>query len=240
MQRGLLARPPTDDDLARVYHELARLGAPAVGRRAPWPYRAPRRERLLALAAEMSRYDARLLSILLELLVTRWRDANPVWLRDEMHRMRWPQALCVVLEFAKAASRDAELAYFVDYLQRGWGRVDRAERFAIGGERPGSRMAARHLGRNLAAYGRWGFIGTERPTWSATGKQVVGRYDATTRRAILGDLLARQPTLRLADYLDAVDHTITRQQALADLRAHEGLRPIGRGRGARWQLTAGA
>ena len=69
---GLLAHAPLPRELARLYHELARLGAPSVGERQPWRYRPKGREGLLALAGEMLRYDPRLLSILLQLLLEHW------------------------------------------------------------------------------------------------------------------------------------------------------------------------
>jgi hypothetical protein len=83
-------------------------------------------------------------------------------------------------------------------------------------------------------YARWGFLAVERPTIDPHRKTQVGRYDATTRRAILETLLQRSPgAITLTRYLDAVDHTISRQQATADLR-RAGLRAEGHGRGARW------
>jgi len=233
MASGLLRHAPTERELERLYWEFARLGAPSVGRRSPWPYAPRGKEALVGLAGEMLRYDARLLSVLLELVLGHWRELDPLALRDRMHEMRWPQALCVVCDFAREATRDEELRFFAEYVCRGWPRVDPAERFFVEGDKPGSRMAARKLGRNLAPYARWGFIGTERPSADARTKRTIGRYDAVTRRAILGDLVARHGELRLADYLVEIDHSVTRQQALADLRG-AGLVPRGHGRGARW------
>lgn len=232
---GLLAHPPTEAELERLYHELAALGAPSVGRNRPWPYRPRSREALLALAGEMLRYDPRLLSILLQYLLGHWATLHPLQLRISMHQMRWPQALLVVLEFAKTATSDAELRYMADYLCAGFARVDPAERFFLDAERPSSRMAQRALGRNLQAYSRWGFVGHEKPIVDVTTKRTVGRYDAQTRLRILSELAATTGAFSLADYLAAVDHAISRQQALVDLRSIPNLEPTGRGRGARWR-----
>lgn len=229
----LLRHAPTPAELERLYWELGRLGAPSVGRRSRWAYAPEGPEALVALAGEMLRYDARLLSVLLELFMRRWRSLDPLALRDQMHRMRWPQALCVVLEFVREASPDDELRYFADYVTRGWPRIDPTERFFVEGDDPAGRMAARKLGRNLGPYARWGFVGTERPSVDARTKRTVGRYDAATRRRILRELADRGPDVRLADYLDAVDRSVTRQQALADLRS-SGLVLVGHGRGAKW------
>lgn len=229
-----LAHPPTETELERLYYELARIGAPSVGRKRPWPYRPRGLEQLVVLAAEMLRYDPRLLSILLQFLLSAWPRLNPIALREQMRAMRWPQALLVVLEFARAASDDPELRYLCDYLSAGWPRVEPAERFFIDAERPGSRVAMRRIGRNLQAYARWGFVGSEKPTVDAATKRTVGRYDAVTRGRILAELSLRGSDFTLADYLDAVDHAISRQQALMDLKRCPGLVVKGHGRGARW------
>jgi hypothetical protein len=237
--KGLLHHPPSQADLERLYFELAQVGGTSVGRKRPWRYHPATFEALLALAAEMMRYDARLLSILVQLLLARWPEINPVTLRSEMHEMRWPQALLVALEFAKGATDDPEFRYFAEYLTAGFARVEPVERFFMDAERPASRVAERRLGRNLAAYARWGFIGTERPIADPVTKRALGRYDVTTRRAILHSLIERRGELSLADYLDAVDHAISRQQALADLRSSPELRLHGHGRGAKWKLHSG-
>lgn len=234
--KGLLLHPPTQPELERLYFELAQVGGTSVGQKRSWRYRPHSFEALLALACEMLRYDARLLSIMVQLFLLRWRDTHPLLLRDALHSMRWPQALLVVLEFAKEATDDSEFRYYADYLAAGFSRVEPAERFFLDAERPGSRTAERRMGRNLAGYSRWGFVGSERPIADPVTKRALGRYDARTRRAILHDLVERRRELTLADYLDAVDHAISRQQALADLRSSPDLRLEGRGRGAKWRL----
>jgi hypothetical protein len=235
---GLLLHPPTESELARLYFELAQVGASSVGAKRAWPYRHSDIETLLALAGEMLRYDARLLSILLQFLLQQYEHVNPLQLRRHMQRMRWPQALLVVFEFAKSETRDAELRYFADYLAAGFERVEPSERFFFDGERPASRIALRRMGRNLAAYARWGFVGQERPVADPITKRAVGRYDARTRQQILDELIERRGELSLADYLAAVDHAISRQQALADLRHHPRLHLAGHGRGARWRTAS--
>jgi hypothetical protein len=236
--KGLIEHPPTQPELERLYYELARIGATSVGQKRAWSYRPDGLEGLIALAGEMLRYDARLLSILLQFFLAQWHELNPVVLRRHMLTMRWPQALLVVFEFAKAETGDAEFRYFADYVAAGFPRVDPSERFFLDAERPASRIAQRRMGRNLAAFARWGFVGHERPVIDPITKRAVGRYDARTRRVILRDLIERRGELSLAEYLEAVDHAISRQQALADLKRHPGLRSHGHGRGAKWRQSA--
>jgi hypothetical protein len=237
---GLLAHPPTQVELERLYYELALVGAPSVGRKRNWPYRPENREALLVLAAEFLRYDPRLLSILLQFLLGHYRELNPMLIRRWMHRMRWPQALLVLLEFTKIATADQELLHMCNYLAAGFSRIEPDERFFIDAERPGSRMAARGLGRNLDAYGRWGLIGNEKPIVDPVTKRTVGRYGSDTRKRILTDLAATGVEFSLADYLAAVDNAISRQQALKDLQALPGLHSSGHGRGAKWRMKKGA
>ena len=232
---GLLAGAPTQQHLERLYHELARLGAPAVGRRSAWPYHPGSTEELLALAGEMLRYDPRLLTILLQWVLEHWQDLDPQALRRSMRRMRWPQALAVVFEFARAADSNRELGLLADYVTARWPRLDPAEQFFFDAARPGSRMAARSLGRSLSPYTKWGFVGTERPIVDVGTKRAVGRYDRATRLRILDRLLDERQVISLADYLEAVDNAVSRQQARNDLAGHPELTVEGRGRGAHWR-----
>jgi hypothetical protein len=236
--KGLLQHAPTQHELERLYYELAQVGATSIGRKRAWSYKPHSLEALLALAAEMLRYDARLLSILLQLLLSRWSDLNPVRMRAQLHLMRWPQALLVVLEFAKAESSEPEFRHWANYLAAGFARIDPVERFFFDAERPGSRIAQRRMGRNLAAYARWGFVGSERPIADPVSKRALGRYDARTRRDILHELIARRGELTLSEYLDAVDHAVSRQQALADLKSSPELSLHGQARGAKWKLRS--
>jgi len=234
MSAGLLAHPPTPEELQRLYHELALLGAPSVGRRRRWPYRFSSHEELIALSGEMLRYDARLLTILLQLLLTIWPTLDPLELRRQMTMMRWPQSLLVVLEFARICSDDRELRFLADYLAAGRRRIDPPERFFLDDANPASRGAARRLGRNLAPYARWGLIGTERPVADMATRRPLGNYDAATRRRILDEIVERSGRVTISEYLDAMDGAVSRQQALEDLRRHGRLAVSGRGRGAVW------
>lgn len=236
MTGRLLDHPPTEPELSRLYFELAKRGAPSVGSESPWPYAPESPEQLVALGADMMRWDARLLSILLAFLLEHWRELDVVRLRAEMKRMRSPQALLVVGELAREATADTELRYYLDHLAAGYRRVAPAERFFLGGLPPESRTHRRRLGRSLAAYSKWGFVGTERPAADVFHKRLVGRYDASTRRAIARDLARERPGFKLAEYLDAIEHSVNRQQALTDLRAVPELHVEGHGRGARWSL----
>lgn len=231
----LLEHAPTQDELERLYYELSRIGATSVGAHKRWRYRFEGPEQLIVLASQMMRYDARLLSVLVQWLQSKYATLNPLKLRKDLQQTRWPQSLLVALEFAKLGNHDPELSAFAEYVASGFARTEPAERFFFDTELPGSRAAARNLGRNLAPYARWGYVGQERPIVDPISKRTVGRYDAETRRRILKDLAERRTSFSIADYLSAVDHGISRQQALNDLSACKEIEPTGHGRGALWQ-----
>ncbi len=233
MRRGLLRHVPSEDELARVYWELASLGAASGGARRAWKYSPASREELLALACEMSRYDARLLSVLVAWLSKSWSEFNPLEVRRTMGRMSNPRALCVVVSFVRSASRDRELRHFVDYVCAGWGRNEAVERFFFDADRPQSRLAERRLGSSLVEYSRWGFIGTERPQSDVFEKLTVGRYDRATRLDILRRLAQRRGEVALSEYRAEIDDAISRAQSVADAHA-AGLLQRGEKRGSRW------
>jgi hypothetical protein len=233
----MLLHPPTNEELERLRHELSLLGAPGGGRRRRWPYRPASPEELIALASEMLRYDASLLTVLLQLLLGSWPALNPLELRRQMARSRWPQSLLVVLEFARICNEDRELRFLADYLAAGWRRIDPPERFFLAGDGPAPRGAKRRPGRNLAPYARWGTIGTERPVADMATRRPLGKYDADTRRRILDEIVERRGRVTISEYLDAMDGAVSRQQALHDLRRHGRLAVTGRGRGAEWRAS---
>jgi hypothetical protein len=214
-----------------MYWELSALGAPAGGEKRAWPYAPATREELVCLAADMVRYDARLLTVLVGWQA--WLSLNPLELRKGMRAMATPQALCVVLAFVRDATRDDELRRFADYVCGGWPRVEPVERFFFDVERPHTKLAERRMGRSLTQYSRWGFVATERPQADVTQKRTVGRYDVATRIDLLRRLAQRRGELRIAEYLAELDGAVSRHQAVLDARA-AGLLQRGKKRGTHW------
>jgi hypothetical protein len=139
------------------------------------------------------------------------------------------------LEFARKSVKDPEFEAFARYLSVGFTAVEPAERFFLYLESPGSRTAARNLGRNFAQYARWGYIGQERPIVDPMTKRALGRYDPETRSRILKELVERYAEFEIEEYLGAVDYSVSRAQAVADLSACKAIERYGNGRSARWR-----
>lgn len=233
----MLKAIPTINHLSRLYYELSLIGANCVGEYSEWPYGKPDKSHLLGLAFEMLRYDPRLLTILVIYCLEHFREINSAEIRALYNDMQTPQTIAVLVEFIKRATSDKELLYWAEYLQRGLSPVS-PQFFFHYLYTPGGALADRAIERNLREYKRWGFIASERPTIDQKTKKTVGSFDPTARRNILEKLLHERHSITLVDYISALDHAISRQQALLDLKAIPGVHCEGHGRGARWRLAA--
>jgi hypothetical protein len=233
----MLKSIPTTGHLSRLYYELSLIGASCAGQESKWPYGKLDKTRLLGLAAEMLRYDPRLLTILVTYCIEHYRDINPAAIRALYNNMQTPQTFAVLAEFIKTTASDKELLYWAEYLQRG---LDPAPQqfFYHYLYMPGGALADRAVERNLQEYKKWGFIASERPTIDQKTKKTVGSLDRASRRNILEKLLRERDSITIADYITALDHAVSRQQALLDLKATPGVVCEGHGRGARWRLAA--
>ena len=115
----MLKRIPSENDLSRLYYELARVGASAIGSRKPWPYHPKSLEELLVLACSMVRYDPRLLGILIIYFKDFWEDIHLIKLRKALAIGETPQVIGIIGEFVKRELRNPEVTYLFEYLTRG-------------------------------------------------------------------------------------------------------------------------
>lgn len=233
----ILKRIPTEDDLARIYYEMASIGARCAGDRCDWPYSDMDRYSLLALAAEMSRFDPRLFGIIVEYFIDQWKEINPAKIRTSFDLMETPQIFGVVCEFLKKAGIDPEVIPYSTYLTSGLKPVP-MQFFFHGLYNVGGPLAKRAAEFGLAEYKKWGFLASERPAIDSRSKKGVGTLDKTSRINILKTLLNRKNKIKISDYLRALENSISRQQALIDLNRCSFAEKTGRGRGAYWKLAA--
>ncbi len=229
----LLHGIPSTHDLARMYYELARLGARTVGKKCAWRYNASSPETLLALAADMSRYDPRLFEALTQLLGRSWRQFSPLRVRDLFPRLQSPQVFGVIGAFVHHLDDSAECRYYFEYLTRGLVPVPQ-QLFYHHLHAPGFPRALRSATETVAEFAKWGFLSEQGPVLTQANKGVAGTYTPAARHNILRRLLTARPTMQLREYLAAVQHSISRQQAVTDLKSFPGLRVRGHGRSARW------
>ena len=233
----ILKSPPTAHHLSRLYYELQEIGASCVGKDNGWPYGKLKVLELLVLAAEMLRYDPRLMTILVQYCIEHFWDINPSILRNYYQKMQMPQIWAVIAEFIKVATDDKETIYWAEYLQCGLKPVP-LQFFYHYIYLPGTHLSQRAIETGLVEYKKWGFLACERPTIDNHTKKTAGSLDRKSRLNLLMRLIAEKKEIQLSDYIRALNHAISRQQALLDLRSSKHLVHEGHGRGARWHLAA--
>lgn len=228
---------PTQKHLSRAYYELGNMGARAVGQKCAWPYKPKTNEALLALCAEMARHDPRLFELVLQTMSVGWQKINWFKLRQEILNIKSPQVFGIIGDILSATTRDPELANCFRFLMYG---IDAAptQFFYNNLYVPGSPMANRALNNRLKEFEDWGFLASERPALNADSKATAGSLSRHARLECLKRLLAQRQQIRLQDYLQALAHPISRQQALLDLKSVKGIRRQGHGRGAVWYLSS--
>jgi hypothetical protein len=226
--------PSTEPELARLFHELGRIGARAEGRRAPWRFGTPTPEELVVLGAQAARREPRLLWVVVELLATGYERLNPLWLRRAVRRSRWPAALGVALEFARVAAASGELDDLAVFVLAGVGPAG-DERFFLGTRALGGEQSRRDVEESLAEYRRWGYFSREAPLSKELGAVSRGTLGPVERRNLLRRLVGRKGAVTLADYLAALDGRASRRQASRDLARAPFLVRAGRTRAATYR-----
>ena len=225
---------PTQNHLSRLYYELGKIGARSVGAKRPWRHPPENREALFALACDWSRFDPRLLQVLVEYGLRCWKTLSPQRLRESMHQMETPQTVGVVAAFIQSTqSSDSERILFWDYVTADLEGVP-PQFYFRDLYPPGSRSAERAAKESLDEFSRWGFLGRERVIVNTQTRQGAGRWNSGARLNILRRLFQEHKSLRISDYLEELSHSISRQQALLDLKK-VGARPEGKGRSAKWK-----
>ena len=204
-----------------------------MGEKKPWPYRPKNLYELVALAADMSRFDPRLLGILVEFVELKWLEINPVLLRQEIKKMDCPQTFGVILGFTDSFLKQKEFSYYKDYLLRGLRPVT-PQLYFSGLHAPASGSIQQSATESLREYVDWGFLARERPIIHKEKRVTLGHWGPQARQNIIKRLVQTKKQFTISDYLDAIDHSITRQQALTDFKNVKGLKLKGSGRGARW------
>lgn len=228
-------QPPTLRHLSRAYYELGKLGARAVGKKSPWPYQPKTTEELLALCGGLARHDPRLFEILLQSMGMLWEKIDWLHLRRIVQKMDSPQTFGVIGEIL-SATRNSELANCFRFLMHGV-RPAPTQLFYNNLYTPGGAMAQRALDKRLREFEKWGFLASERPALNADSKITAGRMSRSARLGCLQRLLKNRNPIQLQDYMTALSHPISRQQALLDMKEIKGLRHRGYGRGAVWHLA---
>lgn len=157
-------------------------------------------------------------------------------MRKAYPTLETPQVLGVIGEFISTHRDDPECRAYFAYLATGLDPVS-YQLFFPALYPPGSPLALREASESLREYKKWGFLSRERPLIDRETRATAGTPPPETRRQILNRLLAARGKISIGDYLTALNHAISRQQAYLDLEAAPNLIPVGKGRGSRWEVS---
>lgn len=228
--------PAGEGELARLYHELAGIGARVEGRRLPWRFGRPSREELVVLAAQAARHEPRLLWAVVELLARSYERLDALALRRAALRARWPAAVGVALEFARRAARSDELDDWARFVSAPIAPAP-GERFFLGTRAFSGAQARRDAEESLAEYKRWGYLGREAPYAKELGSAARGTLGPAERMNLLRRIAEREGSVTLGEYVAALKGRASPRQAQRDLAAARFLERRGRTRAARWVLA---
>lgn len=228
---------PNAREISRMHFELGKLGARSVGENHPWEHVDLEPLQILVLAALWSRYDPRLLEVLINYAKRQWSNWNPYGLRQILMNNPDPQTFLVVLNFIKTdAPQDLELARYCDYVSGGFSAMS-PQLYFYGLADPGSRLMFKSAEEPVQEFLDWGFLSRMRPVVHEDGKRrEIGHWSLPARKNRLSHIVNEQKHVTISEYLKALDHCISRPQALLDLKAHPHLKMRGAGRGAFWVI----
>ena len=176
--------------------------------------------------------------MLVDLLARRYDQFDPLRLRRAAEAARWPAALAVALEFARAARPSQELSDVADFICRRLPKA-RGEQFFLSARAFGGEQARRDAQESLAEYKRWGYLSREVPVAKELGAVGAGTMEPAERMNLLRRLAERQRSVTLRDYLTALRGRTSRRQAGRDLAEAPFLRRKGSTRGARYVWSEG-
>lgn len=239
MTRQTSARllPLNLNEAARLYWELARRGAFCNGEKKPWAYKSLSDEELLVLAILQSRYDPRLMAVLVDYFHDP-RLLEPVRFKKLLREHQALSLAAVIGDLILSRKVSDEVRDFFQFLRAG-ARPVPTQLYYRGLYPIGGRKMGQAVDRPLWAFKKWGFLAADPPVLKER-KPAKGTYlfDLPSRLALLRELSRGRERFRLKDYLEKIDFSVSRQQALKDIKGAPWLRKRGQGKGTYYVASA--
>ena len=221
---------------ARLYWELSKRGAYASGEKFFWRYEPLNEEELFTLALLQARYDPRLVAILIDFFQTPRPEIHPIRFKEELRKQGALVLAAVVGEIVIEAKVSSEVEDFFRFLMSGVSPLP-TQLFYKSLYPVGSRKMDEAICRPLWAFKKWGFLAADSPLLKerVTGKRHY-LFDQASRMHILREISEEKKSFRLRDYLTKLHASISRQQALQDLKGASWIRKSGKGKGTVYEV----
>lgn len=219
-------------EVSRLYWELSHRGAFCTGKKFPWRFAGISLEGLLCLALGQSRYDPRLLAILVDFFRNEIASLDPIIFKQELRRLDLLTIMAVVCEWSGEYGVVSSVKERFEYWRAGVTPVP-TQLFYIGLYPIGGPKMAEAVNHSPWPFKKWGFLAVD-PPWfkERLRSKRVYLYDSPGRIEILRELTQEQRRFRLKDYLKRLHFSVSRQQALQDLKTLPWVRRQGRGKGS--------
>lgn len=188
----------------------------------------------LIIWAHWSRLDARLAEILVRYFIKKFKSLNPFILWKVNFESPQPQALFVLIEFAKILAKQecdrpthAELKLWSEMiLSRGVPAP--AQMFFIEDGWPKPNRALNESANSITPYLKWGFFGSERIAAPKNDRsRNLTLLNRSQRIRILDELIGSNKNLTVDEYFRACGGRVHRRTAERDLQSDKRLLPVG-------------
>jgi hypothetical protein len=191
----------------------------------------------LSQYSQWSRFDPRLAEIWVKWVSENWTQLNPLELRKELNKQAWPSAAAVLIEFLvpNLADRTFSKSVFLkwkDILLIGT-RNAHFEQFFIGNRSIGGTLMLRDAQHAAPQYLKWGYLAREN-LWNK--KNAISPRNYEERMLACKSLFNKVDRITTDQYLELIQHTVSKRQAERDLAASPFLHPHRNTRGRFWTL----
>jgi len=231
----MVTYPLSLNELSSLYFQLQKFGAYARGDDTGC-FNELSREEILAIAIESSRWDIRLLYIVIDFIANHFQEIRLFKLKSFVQKNPTPEVIGVIKEFSALRSHDDDLKLFFMVLIRDIKPQAQFKLFYVGGIL-NSETIEHESTHSLKEYKKWGFLCTEFPFLKeSTSKKKLIHYSKEERIRILEELLHTKKQISLLDYLKAIQFSVTRQHARLDLLSHPSIVTKGQTKGTTYQL----
>ena len=194
----------------------------------------------LVLWAHWARLDPRLAEIFVHFLGKHFRRIHPTLLWEKNQRSPQPQALAVLVDFARINTKSESTPEDVRAFEQWAASVNRKVQrgapqfFFLREGMPKPERDRPHIERSLRPFLRWGFFGSESPIGSK--KQIQATVlSRGARLSILKELSKNRISFSVRDYVDACGGQIHLRTAERDLRQQGNLESRGSTRARRYR-----
>ncbi len=193
----------------------------------------------VVLYSQWARLDPRLAEVLVAYLIKHWQELPMGALIEGLGAQPWPRAMNVFLRFVMLAIprvQSTTLKHLVRAIDSRF-PIDSYQLFFIPLQNPNPVVQRQEINWRIAPYLRSGFIGSQSllsRSQSPSNRTVLKKID---RKKILMELLARQKTVNVHEYLHACRNLMSPRQAQRDLAELTGVRAKGFTRGRKYSLA---